>query len=46
MICPKCKSENVTIEMMQKGGRTAKHGTGLGGNINNAARAVTAISTL
>lgn len=46
MICPKCRSENVTIEMMQTKGKTAKHGTGLLGNINNAARATTAICTL
>jgi DNA-directed RNA polymerase subunit M/transcription elongation factor TFIIS len=46
MKCPKCGSENVTIEMMQSTGKTAKHGAGLAGNINNAARAITAISTL
>ena len=46
MTCPKCGSGNVTIEMVQTGGRTAKHGTGFGGKLNNTARAVTAISTL
>lgn len=46
MICPQCGSENVTIEMVQTGGRTAKHGTGFGGKLNNTARAVTAVSTL
>lgn len=46
MMCPSCSSENVNIEFMQTGGRTAKHGTGFGGNMNNAARGVTAISTL
>ena len=46
MVCRKCKSNNVTIQMEQVGGKTAKHGPGLGGNINNSARALTAISTL
>lgn len=46
MTCPKCGSENVTIEMVQTGGRTAKHGTGFDGKLNNTARAITAISTL
>lgn len=46
MKCVKCASDNVTVEMMQSGGRTRKHGTGLGGNMNNAARGLTAISTL
>lgn len=46
MECPICHSRNVTIEVVQTGSKTAKHGTGLLGNINNAARAVTAVSTL
>lgn len=46
MKCVKCASENVTVEMVQSGGRTRKHGVGLGGNANNAARGMTAISTL
>lgn len=46
MHCRKCNSENVSVEFFQSGGRTAKHGTGLGGNINNTARAATAIATL
>lgn len=46
MICPKCSSENISIGLSQVGGRTAKHGTGLGGNTNNAARTLTALSTL
>lgn len=45
MKCPKCGSENVSVEMMLSEGKTAKHGTGLGGKINNTARALTAIST-
>lgn len=46
MICPKCTGENVNIEMTQVGGRTAKHGTGLGGNTNNLVRGTTAMMTL
>ena len=46
MVCRRCRSNNVTIQMEQVGGRTAKHGPGLGGNINNTARALTAIGTL
>lgn len=46
MVCRRCRSSNVTIQMEQVGSRTAKHGTGLGGNINNTARALIAISTL
>ena len=46
MVCPKCKSENVSIEMIQTGGKTKKHGNGLGGHVNNMARAATAVGTL
>lgn len=46
MICPKCKSENVTIELVQTGAETKKHGNGVGGHINNAMRATMAVSTL
>lgn len=46
MKCVQCGSENVTIEMVQGGGRTRKHGTGFGGNMNNAGRGLTAIGTL
>lgn len=46
MKCPKCSSENVSIELVQSGGRTRKHGTGFGGKTNNAARGITALSTL
>lgn len=45
MKCPKCKSENVTIEFVQTSGKTKKHGNGLGGHVNNAARGVTAMCT-
>lgn len=46
MMCPSCNSENVSVEFVQTGARTAKHGTGLGGNANNAMRTLTAISTV
>jgi len=46
MQCPKCGSEDVSVSMQQVAGKTRKHGTGLGGKTNNAARASTAIMTL
>lgn len=46
MICPKCGNENVSIQMVEVSSKTKKHGTGLGGKVNNAARAITAVSTL
>lgn len=46
MKCPKCKSEDVSIELVQVGEKTKNHGNGLGGHINNAARTTTAIMTL
>lgn len=46
MNCPKCSSENVTIQMVQTGGKVGHRGNGLGGHTNNAARALTAVSTL
>lgn len=32
--------------MVEVSSKTKKHGTGLGGKVNNAARAITAVSTL
>ena len=46
MKCPKCKSTNVVIEMVDMGSKTKKYGNGLGGHVNNAARAGAAIMTL
>lgn len=46
MVCPECGSENVTISLEETGSKTKKHGNGIGGHINNTARALTAISTL
>lgn len=46
MKCPKCKSENVTVELVQTSEKTKKHGVGLGGHVNNAARGLTAVCTL
>jgi len=46
MKCPKCGSENVTVEMMQVAGKTKKKGNGIGGHANNFARGMTAVCTL
>lgn len=46
MRCTSCSSQNVSVELMQSGGRTAKHGTGFGGKMNNTARGFTAVGTL
>ena len=45
MECPKCNSENVIVQMAQDSEKTSKKGVGFGGHMNNAARAVTAVST-
>jgi hypothetical protein len=46
MVCPQCSSENVSIQMEQISSKTKKHGNGLGGIVNNTARAATAVCTL
>lgn len=46
MKCPECGSENVNIQMVMESTKTANKGTGLLGNLNNFARAVTAAGTL
>lgn len=46
MKCPKCKTENVLIQVVQANAKTNKHGNGLLGHANNAARGVTAACTL
>ena len=46
MKCPKCGSENVNVQLIQATGKTKKHGNGLGGHVNNAARGLTAMCTL
>ena len=46
MKCPKCGSENVKVQMVESGSKTSKKGTGLLGNLNNAARTATAVCTL
>lgn len=45
MKCPKCKGDNVTIQLEQVGAVTSKTGNGLGGHINNTARTTTALFT-
>lgn len=44
--CKKCGSSNVSIQIMQRGETTKRKGVGLGGNVNNLARGITAIGTL
>lgn len=46
MFCPKCGSNDITIELAQTRSKTKKHGNGLGGHVNNAARGLTALCTL
>lgn len=46
MTCPKCGSNDVTIQLEQVAGKTKKHGNGLGGIANNTARGLTAVATL
>ena len=46
MICPKCGSQNVNVQISQTGGKTKKKGNGVGGHVNNAARGITAVCTL
>ena len=44
--CPTCGGSNVQVQLVEQGQMTTKKGVGLGGNINNAARAATAVCTL
>ena len=46
MQCPKCNSENVSVEMLQTGGKTKNHGNRSGRHINNEASGMTAMCTL
>ena len=46
MVCPKCNSENVNVQIEQVSSKTRKHGNGFGGIVNNTARAATAVCTL
>lgn len=46
MKCPICKSENVFVTMQETGAKTVKKGNGLGGHLNNQARAVTGLMTM
>ena len=45
MVCPKCGSENVTVQMVEVGSKTAKKGNGVLGHVNNTARTLTALYT-
>ena len=46
MVCPKCNSENVNVQIEQVSSKTKKHGNGFGGIVNNTARAATAVCAL
>ena len=46
MVCPKCNSENVNVQIEQVSKKKKKHGNGFGGIVNNTARAATAVCTL
>ena len=46
MVCPKCNSENVNVQIERVSSKTKKHGNGFGGIVNNTARAATAVCTL
>ena len=46
MICPKCNSSDVNIQVEQVAAKTKNKGVGLGGHINNIARGTTALITL
>lgn len=46
MVCPKCGSEDINISMEETGSKTKKTSVGLGGHVNNTARAATAMMTL
>lgn len=45
MKCPICESENVNVQVVEKGQQTNKKGIGFGGRVNNSARGFTAICT-
>lgn len=44
--CPACGGENISVQMVEVGSKTKRHGNGLGGNLNNAARDVAGLMTL
>ena len=46
MNCPKCGSPNIKVEFLETGKKTKNKGVGMGGHLNNAAHAGTAICTL
>lgn len=46
MRCPKCKSTNINVQMVEVGSSTKRKGVGLIGNTYNAARGIASIATL
>ena len=45
MVCHKCKSPHVIVQMQEVGAKTSKRGNGILGNTNNTMRAVTGMFT-
>lgn len=46
LVCPCCGGTNIQVEFVEKGAKTNKHGNGIMGHVNNAARDITALSTM
>ena len=48
LTCPKCKSDNISVQLIEVGSttKTKKSGVGLGGHTHNAVRAGMAVATL
>ena len=44
--CPRCKRNNINVQIVEEGSRTKKSGVGLGGNVYNAVRGVANVTTL
>lgn len=44
--CPKCKSTEINVQMVEEGSKTKKSTVGLVGNTYNAVRGVASIATL
>ena len=46
MKCPKCKSQKVTVQIVEEGSKTKRSSPGLIGNTYNAARGIASVATL
>ncbi len=45
LTCPRCGSQNISVQIEQVSSKTIKHGNGFGGIANNTARGMTAMCT-